>query len=303
VIVKTPGFRIRSSFEVVFSGDGERLATITSNAVALWDVRARARLSVSRILEYPSELAFLSDGAFVLKNTLGQFASCRAASVEPTAIFTPQKLDQGSNVVVMDSDRIVDGSWGGEIRVRGTDLQPRVVWEEQRTMVTRVMRGQAGTAFVVHAKHDHPDRERGADRLLFAAGDDLARLAPRAPRWRHLDNACLSPSGERVAVRSQGSELQTLEVRSGRILTTAQTSPGGTGDALAWSPDERQIVLVEKGGFSFREASSLQEVGWLASAYPAAIAFAPRADLIALGDWQAGLVLAWPDVLASLRPR
>ncbi|HMF41221.1 MAG TPA: hypothetical protein VKQ32_11015 [Polyangia bacterium] len=303
MIVRAPGFRIRSSLEVAFSADGERLATITRNAVALWDVRARARLWASPILDYPSELAFLSDGVFILKNTAGQFASCRTASAEPIATFTPDSPSEGSNVVVLDGDRIVDGSWQGQISVRGTDLQPRVVWEEQRTMVTQVTRGEAGTAFVIHAKHDHPDFERGADRLLFAAGDDLARLAPLAARWRALGAASLSASGAIVALRVRGSELQTLEVPSGQIVAVGQTSVGGTGEALAWSPDERHVVLVEKGGFSFREAASLREIGWLASPYPAAISFALQGNLIALGDWQAGLVLAWPDMLGSLTPR
>ncbi|MGH7624429.1 MAG: hypothetical protein ACREOJ_03820 [Gemmatimonadaceae bacterium] len=141
--------------------------------------------------------------------------------------------------------------------------------------------------------------------MLLSTSGKSDNFVPLVQRRRFLKEVALAPSGRRIALRSDMEEhcLEVIDTATGRVTATTAISQGGTGWALSWSPDCNYIVLVERKGFSFREAESLREVGWLPSPYPSAVDFAKERRLVALGDWQDGLVVPWPGILEHLAPR
>lgn len=307
--IRAPGFRIRASVEVAFSADGALLAAVGQRAVALWSVSERRRLRSISLLRYPADIAFSpSGGVLAIKNTLGELVLCEPATGNLIARFLPDGRDEGAGIAFLTDDLIIDGSWTGAIRSRSSSRpEPETLWHEDHVMVSELMhsedRGQ--WAFVIETKHDHPKFNQGADHILITAAPGSKPFASLSARWRFLKNGALAPAGDRVAVRfgTKDSVLQVVESPSGKRLAEVPVTQGGTGCAVGWSPDATHLIVVEKGGFSFRRAQDLSEVGWLPSPYPSAMAFAPSRGLIALGDWQAGYVAQWPAILGQLTPR
>lgn len=161
--------------------------------------------------------------------------------------------------------------------------------------------------FASTRKHGHPEFDDHATSGAIIVSDDLLGgvFFKLDRHWSWLSEIALSPTGDAVAVRHGAREkaVDVIRIATGERLASSLCTAGGTGEHLAWSPDNRAIVLVEKGGFSFRDVGTLREIGWLPSQYPSHVHFAPSGQLIALGDWSAGIVVAWPALLDGLVPR
>jgi hypothetical protein len=141
-------------------------------------------------------------------------------------------------------------------------------------MVTAVLRAPSLWAFVVKATVDHPDRasDAGADRIFLSRSLDEGSFAALGRRWHSIHSAALSPTGERIAVRSGTKQriLEVIDVASARIAAAGMSEFGGSGSELAWTPDGGSLMLVERKGFSFRDAADLREIGWLPTTRPLA---------------------------------
>ena len=174
-------------------------------------------------------------------------------------------------------------------------------------MIGSVARIGERWVFTSKRKHGHPRFDEHATSGTIIVSDDLLggiffRLDHH---WSSLSTIALSPTGDAVAARHGAREkaVDVVRIVTGERLASSLCTTGGTGEHLAWSPDNRAIVLVEKGGFSFRDVGTLREIGWLPSQYPSHVQFAPDGRLIALGDWSTGIVVAWPALLDQLVPR
>jgi hypothetical protein len=307
--LRAPGFRIRSSsYQLAFSPGGDCLAVVGRD-VALWSVPKRARLRSARLLSHPASVAFAPSGSvFAVKNTGGEILLCQTATAATLSRFVPDRHDEGANLMFLSESTLLDASWAGEVRVReASNLTPRIVYSAPHSMVTRVSRsrGEGLYACVVEAIHTHPEFEAGADHVLISARPEAGDFAPVGASRRFLRTAALAPSGRTLALRYGTPEhtLAIVDVATGRVAASTAVTQGGTGWALEWSGDGRYVALVESGGFSFRDAETLREVGWLPSPYPSAVDFAPDRGLVALGDWEGGAVAPWPGLLQHLSPR
>lgn len=305
--VTAPGFRLATSFDVSFSPDHQFLASVGRN-VALWSVADRRRLRSISLLRHPSYATFSPHADLLaIKNTFGELLISETATGDPIGRFVPAQSDEGAEPYFLDEEAILDASWDGTIRVRPVaTLQPIAVWHAPGVMVTCIACSASRDrwAFLVAAKHDHPDGHEASDAILTSSDPRHSSFAVIPLSRRFARNIALAPAGDRVAVRC-GTTDHHLEIRewSGAPIAVVPITQGGTGWAMAWAPDGEHIVVVEAGGFSFRNAKDLSEVGWLAIEYPSAVAFAPSAGLIALGGWQGGMVLRWPELLGALEPR
>jgi WD40 repeat protein len=308
VRIEAPGFRIRRSFETAFSPDGDLLATVGRD-VTIWSVSDRKRLRSTRMVSHPSSLAFSPDSAHLLvKSTRGDLHMCATASADPVYHFQSPAHNEGPGPLFVSDDSIVDANWSGEIRLRQLfDGEERVVWRGASQMIVDVSATFGCWACAVSAKHDHPDfaHPDGADLVVVSDFPRLNAFRSLKARWRNLKSIALSPTGQLLAVR-QGFGTPLIEVRriaTGEAVASSVCPIGGTGAALAWAPDGATLVLVSDGGFSFRETTTLREVGWLPSEYPSSVAFSPSGRLVALGDWSNGIVAEWPALLSALEQR
>lgn len=306
--IKAPGFRLGCAIEVDFSPDGQLLATVGRNTV-LWSVTNRHRLRSTRLLRHPSATTFSPDGAQLLvKSTSGDLHLCEAATGDPLWHYRSSGHDEGPGALFAAPQIIADASWNGSLVLRDlASSSVTTLWREENSMIGTLTRARDRWAFTSRRKHSHPRFADRASAGCIVVSDALLqgqfRTVDRA--WDGLSSIALSPIGDAVAVRygARESALDVIRISTGERLASSPCSTGGTGDDLAWSPDNRAIVLVEKGGFSFRDVSTLREIGWLPSQYPSHVKFAPDGSLIALGDWSAGIVVAWPSLLDGLSPR
>lgn len=256
------------------------------------------------MLKHPSHVAFAPDGlSLAAKSTTGALLLVDTASADPIAHFKPTGRDEGANLKFASGSTIVDASWTGEVRCREiADLEPEIPWRDDSVMLARVMHARAAYKWSFVAQPIDPSGKRPG---FLLASKDLKTFRPGKRSWPLLRDAAIAPQGDRVAVQSGGQEpkLEILLCDDEHTLAAASVTQGGTGTAIEWSPDASLVACAEKGGFSFRSATDLREVGWLPSEYPSSISFSEGGGMIALGDWKQGLVAPWPELLDSLRPR
>lgn len=303
--ITAPGFRLRTTYAIAFSEDGELLAT-AGRDVALWSVPKRARLRSSRLLSHPSRIAFAPGGATLsVKNTAGEIAVLETRSADPVSRFVPDKRDEGPGPHYLHDELLLDGSWTGGIRVRPIDgLTPQTVWSAEQAMVVGIhrARGAERWAVAIAARAGHATDAPSADRVLLSKDPAAGIFVPLDRTWSLLRSVALSPDGRILAVRA-GNQLERLDLATGVVERAVHAPAGGSGWAMEWSPDGKFLVVVEEGGFAIRDALTLAEVSWAPLEYPAAIAFAPGGRLIALGGWSSGLVQPWPQLVERAEPR
>jgi hypothetical protein len=106
----------------------------------------------------------------------------------------------------------------------------------------------------------------------------------------------ISDNGLRLAVAGRGLTVLDREgpADAWRTTTSIDILPGGgTGDALSFSPDG--TLLAHTGA---RRAVvfdlALRELHREDIRFVSDVEFAPGGDLVAFGDWSAGVVIAWP---------
>jgi hypothetical protein len=179
-------------------------------------------------------------------------------------------------------------------------LEPRTFWRGENCVVQHVLHAAGWWGFMVTQKGDVG--EVGGDEILLSRVPGREPLTSMPRTWQLLRAAALSRDAKRIAVLhgTTPSVVEIADVASGRVLAEAASHNGGSGYALAWSPDGRFVILTEKGGFSFRDSSDLREIGWLPSPYPSDLCFAPDGALLALGDWSKGLVAPWPALMGEV---
>lgn len=305
---KSPGFRVGSAYATAFSADGEHLAVVGRDVV-LWSVGRRRRVRSNRMLRHPSSLAFSPSGRlFAAKNTTGEILVCDTATADPVSRFFPTNDDEGPGPWFRNESELVDGSWASEVRTRNLgDLKPSVLWRREHTMVASLVRAAAVDlwAFTAIAKATAAGQPPKPDHVFVGVITDAGAFSCVPGSWSFVRDIALAPDGETFALRfgTPDHKLAIVKAKSGAQMAQAPLTQGGTGWSTSWSPDGSTIVLVEKGGFSFRDSRDLREMGWLPVQYPASISFAPSGTLIALGSWAEGIVAPWPALLETLRPR
>jgi len=289
LIVRKPGFRIGASARLALSRDGAALATLGKRAT-LWDVGARRRTGSVHPFPHESEIDISPDGErVVVKNTLGDVVVLDAASLNETLRLPGRAYGEGSEIRFSPSgDLIVDGSWNGDLLVRDA----------------------AGGEVILHERD-------GMIAELTTTGDRQTWLYTRngsgivIRRWPFTDHAPMpcTTSGDlmfgggssALAISNDGrflattgwERIQTWE-RDGdrlRVLASCAVPGSGTGTGLSWHPSGRTLAYAG-GGQALLLTRELRVIWSAPFRYASDVAFSPNGDLLAIGDWSRGAVLA-----------
>jgi len=284
-----PGFRIGASFQARFSVDGAWLATL-GKRITLWDVAQRKRLATGPAMSYASRVAFSPDGTrLVAKNTSGDALVMTLPDLSEQARFSGAPFGEGTDLLFSpDGHQLIDGTWSGILTVRDA-ATGKVDWQE--------------------SGHDIFQLTATRDRSLWAytraTGPGPSRLYLR--RWpfdeqaEHIDDIqgvdalAISDDGKRLAVAGWGLRiLERSPDGTWRLSAEApELSGGGTGQSVSWSPDGGLLAYTgdEQGLVMDTELRELHDEPL---EYASDADFAPTGDLVAFGDWSAGIVVAWP---------
>jgi WD40 repeat protein len=111
---------------------------------------------------------------------------------------------------------------------------------------------------------------------------------------RSVDALALDHSGTSLAVVSHGLQLWDVRSEEPKLLRkTSALSVSGTGRAVAWSPTGETLALAGATEVSVF-TSALSEIWRTDLEYSCDVAYSPSGDLLALGAWSKGFVIATP---------
>jgi WD40 repeat protein len=288
--VRKPGFRIGSSFRVVFSDDGRHLVTV-GRRVTVWDVGERRRVESVHPFSYESAIDITPDGSHVaVKNTRGDLVVLERDGLAERLRLAGKPYGEGSPVRFSPGGAfLVDGSWAGDLLVRDARTGEVVVHEHV---------GQVSTL------HCTRDRTRW---IYTAHGVGLVTRS-----WPFSDNeavpifrsktplgagwgATLSDDGRLVA-RSIDRTIETwrIDVNGGppEQIGGCDVPISGTANALSWHPT-KDMLAYAASGVVLLLTSEARPLWWGAGfQYGSDVCFSPDRNLLAVGDWSKGAVLA-----------
>jgi WD40 repeat protein len=294
IVVRKPGFRIARSYEVAFSPGGDRLACIGVH-VDVWDVQSRTRVARAHPFKHPSHIDFSPDGErLAVKSTGGEVAVLDAETLDVIARHDGRPWGEGADIRFSPcGDYLVDGSWRGVLLVRDA-LTGDVVYRED------------DEATVVHHVTSTPDRKLWAQAVWRYPPDNDVVVTTRPwpfsdDRFDFQGDRCdalaLDSSGSLLAVVSDRLQVWSLGTSDGwpqLVGESGRLPVSGTGRAVAWASSDRPLVALSGAGATVVFTSEVREVWRTELEYSSSVSFSPSGELVALGAWSKGFVIATP---------
>ena len=290
-----PGFRIGAAFRARFSDDGTLLVTI-GKRITLWEVEARRRIATGPPLSNASSVAIAPDQTVVAaKNTSGEIVVLGVPELDERARFSGRDVGEGAGIeFAPDSLHLVDASWSGRFTVRDV-RSGNVRWEEPGDSVFQLARTRDRTVWA-HDRSGHRWGRKGQVLIRrWPFPDHPSEVVPEIPGAQAL---ALSDDGCKLAVRTRGIVVLERVSPDEPWAITSQLENvdyGGSGFRLAWSPDGALLAHTgDRRGEVYNAALHLLHTEPLP--FPSDVEFSPDGSLLALGDWSAGISLAWPPL-------
>ncbi len=291
--------KIKKSYSVTFSPDGTLLATM-GRYVSVWDVAKGRKKFRCNPLRHPSHLCFSPSGKqLAVKGTSGHIFIIDSETGEAVSDFMNLEDGEGANPQYSScGEYLVDGSWNGRLFVRRASTGGiEFAQDFPGEMITRIHSAKEGQLWVV----EHSPVATTSN--LPLAPDYFSLWS-----WPFRVNSCLffprrisfvrlsavTRDGSLLAV-VHGTPPVTLAVyrmSDGTEAGSVSIEAGGMGNGLSWSPDGRYIGLAQSKGAVVYEADKLKPVRDFSVPYASDIAFATQGNLLAIGSWQAGLVIS-----------
>lgn len=289
----TRPLKLQKCYEVAFSEDGELLVTLSRDVVG-WDVETRSKRFRAHPFSHPSSCAIHPDGSrIVVKNTRGQIALLDAADGTLIRTLNQEKESEGSNIVFSACGAyIIDGSWNGLLTLRSA-MTGEISFRREfpGEMIILIARSRSGKQlFVVHqpkAVGNEPPASSYITiwTLPFTAPSGLLKF-----QKLRINDVAISPDGTRLCL--QGRDVITVvRIADGRILGSTTFQSGGSGFAVAWSPDGGEIASVQDGCIVFHCAETMEQLHAVEVKYPSDVSYAPSGKVVALGAWTSGVLI------------
>lgn len=291
--------KFASSYELGVSAT-ERLIAVLGRNVTVADVAARTIRKRWHPLSHPSSCAFSQDErTLAVKSTWGEFVLHDLSAGLDLARVRPKTQDEGSPIAFSPCGQyLIDGSWGGFIRVRRTEdlIVVREFWFEREMIKDLSTSMDGGLLLFLHQPIVPAGAQRGPQPYLTLwkwPMEDPAVVIPSG-----LDNvyaASLSPGGREIAIQGFSLEVGCVEVRlvtvGGEQIAACPLDLGGTGPSTRWSRDESLIGVVAKGEFRILSAPTLNLLTTITDPYPSDLAFISNNREVVLAGWEGGRVV------------
>jgi len=290
--------KIGASYVVEFSSDGSQLATL-GRFVWIWDLQSRAKRWRSHPFPHPSYAAFSpDDSTLAVKNTAGKIVVLDVADGSVVVNFQDLDDGEGSNIVYsQQGDFLVDGSWSGHLRVRNVGSGELTFHRHfPGEMIRRIHSDRARQLWIIEHQPKFRPHENLKPTAYFTSWQWLfheGSFAPIPLRFDHLYGSSLSNDCSRLAVIDKDS-LEIRHLPDGELIRSAPVELGGSGTALRWSPDGSILGSIQKKKIVLYRTNDLYCEHLFSLEYPSDVAFSPKGEMIALGDWETGLLVNGP---------
>lgn len=278
---------------VAFSPSGASLLR-WSREVEAWDLTTRSRRFRVRPLRNVVHCAIHPDEhRIVIKNTVGHIALLDASDGALVRKLDRPKRNEGSNIEFCSTGEFVlDGSWEGELTVRSATTG-QVAFQKTfpNELISCVARTRSGSEwFVVHQPKAIADDKPPGPSYISMWGWPLSSPVDCITSSGRIQAIAVSPCNTKLCLVGYES-VTVIRLADKKVLAHAPHFFGASGFAVAWSPDGREIATVNRDGFVFYTADTLQRRQDIDMKYAADVAYSPGGDLVVLGSWRSGVVL------------
>jgi WD40 repeat protein len=286
--------RLGKSLSVTFSGDGRWLAVTTATKVRVLspdDTSTRWELKIRD----PSDVRFSPDGSTLLVKTTSGALSLHVVGRNSKGRTLGRSDGEGPAPEFAGPDQVVNASWAGLLEVIDVSRGESVARQRfPREMITAVHRSMAISRWVIlHRPKVLPDEQLPGPDYFSVWQGEVPIGTPVLVRTglRFIRDSALHPSGGIAAVVAGGSpaSLAIVDIATGIVSATRQIEYGGTTNELAWSPDGRELAVIERGAARIydRDLELLRE---LPMVYACSVAYSPDGKRLAIGSWEDGAV-------------
>jgi WD40 repeat protein len=291
--------KVSTSYAVAFSTDSRLLATLGRD-VWVWNLAARKKAARAHPFAHPSSACFSPSGdQLAVKSTSGEIALISTQDGALIRNFRNSDDGEGSNIQYSAcGDFIVDGSWEGRMFVRhASSGKIEFSVEFPGEMITDIDHDAKGETWVLAHSPKATSATESPASCYFSvwrwpfARENFTHFPARVPFARR---SALAPDATRLAVIHGAplTELSVFDMASGARCAACSVRCGGTGYALAWSPDAEFLGSIQATNATIYHTKTLEPWRNLVLPYPSHIAFSPNGCLVAIGSWKAGVVLA-----------
>lgn len=292
----TPGFRIGASFAARFDDRGEHLVTL-GKRISVWNVASRRRACSVGGVAHASHVDFSPDSTLLAaKSTSGEVAVFDLQTIAERTRFSGRAYGEGATIRFSPCGRyLVDASWRGQLLVRDVATGAHHLEEA----------ADDGDVFDLACTRDRQVwsytrwSQEGGTRVFVRAWPFDRHQPVEIQGLTRCHAHALSDDARRLAV----SDGQTLTTWSLDPTTGATQELGerhivsGTPDVLTWSPDAAYLAHSgDSSGHIYAATTTLPELHTLPLPYACDVEFSPSSNLLALGAWSDGIVIAWPPL-------
>lgn len=290
--------KLQTSYSVVFSHDGTRLSTLARDVWA-WDLSRRKKIYRAHPFPHPFHADFSPSGErLAVKSTSGRIAILSGETGELVSDFRNCADGAGTNVLFsMCGQYLIDATWRGRLSVRRADSGAReFVMDFPAETISAVHRCAEGERWIVaHGRTPATDHEPTPPSYF-----SLWQWPFRRGHYKSLEfgfpfiaDSSVAPDGQFIAVvhGAPANSLSVIDLTSGACVGSVETQAGGSGGALAWSPDGRQIASVQDGVVRLYNFPGLALLNEVILEYPSDVAFSPKDSSLAIGSWTMGWLL------------
>jgi hypothetical protein len=233
-----------------------------------------------------------------VKSTSGRIAVVSGLSGELLSDFKNGADGEGSNVLYSACGQyLVDGTWRGRLSVRRADSGAREFAVDFPGDMIRNMHCCARSQRWVVA---HGPKATTRDQPPLPDYFSVWQWPFRAGHYElstfkipFARSSSLSPDGQFIAVvhGAPPNTLSIFKLTGGACVASVTVEVGGSGGALAWSPDGQQIASVQDGSVRLYSFPAMVQTHEVFLEYPSDVAFSPDGSSMALGSWAVGWIV------------
>jgi len=270
----------------------------------MWSVTDRKKIWKNHPLSHIAHCSFSNNGTkIVIKNTSGEIKIINSENGNEDDNFSSQTAGEGSNVIWVNNEYILDGSWSGFLVVRDVK-KGNIVWLKhfKDEMIKKVFMNQSKTRFITQNQPKVNCEKRNEYGSYFISWElpfsDITGNQFEIPLDAIHDVSFCSNFNKCAVVHSRNPFKLTLyDMQSENILWSKETQNTGHGFCLSWSNDERVISVFNDNKIQFLKSDNGEIISEYVVPYACAIKYSK--NNLAICSWENGRLISISETIKT----
>lgn len=284
-----------AAYRFRYAPNGEYLVSL-GRAVVVWSSRTAQRVTTSTAVTHPFAIDFCpARPELAIKSTQGVITVVSLPDLAPINVLTSGVLGEGAGPMYsICGAYLIDGAWEGVMQVRHIQ-SAEVVWSHRHdhAMVTAMAAPADRSSFIYavkpKAKGDEPPGASMLIRRAWPFGAGPGEVIPHP--FEDVRAISVDRDGSLMAVvhadATAALQLSILSLADSRVTFCTSLAQGGTGTAVASSPNGSYLAVTDGDGVLMFDATRFALIERIEVQHPADVSFSPDSAELAIGTWSA----------------